>query len=75
MFDDEEYLLEVIKREILVEGVWVHYDSRGEDTDKSREFYQKCGEVPFIQGSFSTRLYGVVQVTPSPANTIYYRKK
>lgn len=75
MLDDQDYLPKVIKREVLVDNVWVHYDSIGEDTQKSREFYQKCGEVPFIQGSFSTRLNGVIQVNPSPANTIFYRKK
>jgi len=75
MLDDQEYLPEVTKREVLVDDVWVHYDSIGEDAQKSREFYRKCGEVPFIQGSFSIRLDGVVQVNPSPANTIFYRKK
>jgi len=60
-------------KEIFVNGSWVPYDSRGEDTEKSREFYQKCGEVPFAQGSFSVRIDGVVQSKPSP-DRIFYRK-
>ena len=61
-------------KEILVDGVWTPYESRGKDTEKSREFYQKCGQVPFIQGSFTSRINGIVQDIPTP-NLIFYRKK
>ncbi len=60
-------------KEIFVDGVWVPYDSRGEDTEKSREFYKQCGETPFIQGSFPVRINGVVQ-SGNPPNRVYYRK-
>jgi hypothetical protein len=60
-------------KEILIDGIWTHYESRCEDTEKSREFYQKCGEVPFIQGSFASRINGMVQDIPTP-NLVFYRK-
>jgi hypothetical protein len=62
------------KKEIFVNGIWIPYESRGEDTEKSREFYRKAGEVPFIQGSFPSRIDGVIQSVPTP-NCVFYRKK
>jgi hypothetical protein len=60
-------------KEIFVDGNWVSYDSCGKDTEESREFYRRCGEVPFIQGAFTMRIDGVVQ--SNPTHLVFYRIK
>ena len=59
-----------IKREIFINDHWVKFDSYGDNTKESREFYSKMTIVG--SGSVPIRYNGVVNPN-SPENSVFYR--